>query len=568
MKTVFILIFTLSIFQLSITQDFVEITTNINGLANSSSAWGDFDNDDDLDLLIAGTLSNGNKVSLIYRNDNGVFSDINAGLPGMEGGSVEWGDVDNDNDLDILLCGENETGNNFLFLNEAGVFTQSVLFEGDGMACSGSLGDYNNDGFLDVLITGNWSTALFRNSGDGSFFLVEQFFPSLANSSVDWGDFDRDGDLDILLGGDTGGGMKTFVFENVNGYFTEISHTMAGLGFGKVTWGDYDSDGDLDVIICGFNDYLEPQTEVYNNYNKSFDNIYAGIIPVALGEASIGDVDNDGDDDILIMGKLAGCGVLGVGLFLNDDNYFNALGYSFQPGQRGSAKFVDVDNDGDLDVFLSGQDGNNTPFSKIFINEMALPQVLPTIPEQLSVIEEPGGVWLQWASSEDFLTPSTGLAYNIVVHSDEGQSDILSPQANMESGFKKIISRGNSGYINQYRLTGLEAGKTYHWKVQAVDKNYAATEFSAEHSFQLSYTGIEELGSSELKLFSNPCNQQLFIQNDQVSEIIIFSLDGKKIVSSSVPETFIIDVDFLQPGMYIVSAKSGSKLLTQKMLKL
>ncbi len=66
-------------------------------------AWGDYDNDGDLDILLTGL---GPSISRIYRNDGGTFTDIEAGLPGVNFSSVAWGDYDNDDDLDILLTGQ------------------------------------------------------------------------------------------------------------------------------------------------------------------------------------------------------------------------------------------------------------------------------------------------------------------------------------------------------------------------------------------------------------------------------------------------------------------------------
>jgi hypothetical protein len=70
----------------------------------SSAAWGDYDNDGDLDVLLAGTPDSVSGITRIYRNDgNDTFVSISAGLTGLFQGAVAWGDYDNDNDLDIVL---------------------------------------------------------------------------------------------------------------------------------------------------------------------------------------------------------------------------------------------------------------------------------------------------------------------------------------------------------------------------------------------------------------------------------------------------------------------------------
>ncbi|MDI7278254.1 MAG: PKD domain-containing protein, partial [Anaerolineae bacterium] len=75
------------------------------GAQAGSAAWGDFDNDGDLDILLTGTKA-GVPVARVFRNEGeGAFSDASAGLTGVSYGTAIWGDYDNDRDLDILLVG-------------------------------------------------------------------------------------------------------------------------------------------------------------------------------------------------------------------------------------------------------------------------------------------------------------------------------------------------------------------------------------------------------------------------------------------------------------------------------
>ncbi|MBN1185806.1 MAG: VCBS repeat-containing protein [Bacteroidales bacterium] len=72
---------------------------------NASVDWGDYDNDGDYDVLIAGIDATGNIITTLYRNDDGLFEDIGAGLPGIIEGKVQFIDYDLDQDLDIFICG-------------------------------------------------------------------------------------------------------------------------------------------------------------------------------------------------------------------------------------------------------------------------------------------------------------------------------------------------------------------------------------------------------------------------------------------------------------------------------
>ncbi|MEZ5148470.1 MAG: T9SS type A sorting domain-containing protein, partial [Bacteroidales bacterium] len=102
-------------------QSFVDINAGLTGFSNGSAMWGDYDNDKDLDILITGITSGNVAMTKIYNNDAGIFTDINAGLPGLNNGDATWGDYDNDGDLDLVCCGFDDQGgsNTYIYRNEA-----------------------------------------------------------------------------------------------------------------------------------------------------------------------------------------------------------------------------------------------------------------------------------------------------------------------------------------------------------------------------------------------------------------------------------------------------------------
>lgn len=127
----------------------------------SDADWGDYDNDGDLDVVMNCTPS-GTKI---YRNDNGVFVDIGASLISVSymlfntsNKCVAWGDFDNDGDLDLAVAGlVNGTSTGKIYRNDNGSFIDT------GVALPKApvaWGDYDGDGDLD-LFAGN---TLFRNN--------------------------------------------------------------------------------------------------------------------------------------------------------------------------------------------------------------------------------------------------------------------------------------------------------------------------------------------------------------------------------------------------------------------
>ncbi|MBL7940654.1 MAG: VCBS repeat-containing protein [Flavobacteriales bacterium] len=109
-----------------------------------SSAWGDFDNDEDMDVLIGSSSSNYQK--LMRNNGDGTFTNVTlgSGFDTFTGQSIEWctHDFNNDGNLDVL------GGGSLMFGNGALAFTPETM---GSAPYSGAVGDLNNDGFLDVM---------------------------------------------------------------------------------------------------------------------------------------------------------------------------------------------------------------------------------------------------------------------------------------------------------------------------------------------------------------------------------------------------------------------------------
>jgi hypothetical protein len=221
MKRITLLISAILIFLISEldAQPFEQLVAPIQGVGRSVVAWGDYDNDGDLDFVLCGITPSGTYLSKIYENDNGNFTVTDAVLTGVKDGSVAWGDFDNDNDLDILITGETENDGDIalIYRNDDGIFNEYDAGLPGVSYGDGAWGDYDNDGDLDILITGNWIVSLYENI-DGVFTLTQADFGHLQSSRAAWGDFDNDGDLDFILSGMTADEVP----------FTQLFLNMAG----------------------------------------------------------------------------------------------------------------------------------------------------------------------------------------------------------------------------------------------------------------------------------------------------------------------------------------------------
>jgi hypothetical protein len=214
-------------------------------------AWGDYDNDGDLDLAEGnGILGVAQQNYLYVNNGDGTFTQ-QAQFGQGQTDAVAWGDFDNDGDLDLAVGngGFGYIGQNYLYINNGdGTFTERAEF-GTGDTAALDWGDYNNDGYLDLAV-GNWNDTqcmLYVNNGNGTFTGQPQFGNRKTNS-IAWGDSNNDGLLDVAVGnGDFTSAEQNYLYlNNGDGTFTE----EANFGLGStdaVVWGDADGDGDLDL---------------------------------------------------------------------------------------------------------------------------------------------------------------------------------------------------------------------------------------------------------------------------------------------------------------------------------
>jgi len=468
-------------------QTFVEQTDiSLPGMTGSSVAWGDYDNDGDLDIIISGSYT-----TKIYKNNgNNTFSEqTGISMIGCALGSVDWGDYDNDGDLDILLTGFSTNDQNVIYRNNGdNTFTlqSSIAIPLVGRS-SAAWGDYDNDGDLDILLTGSGISKIFCNNSDNSF--TEQngiILDGVDWSSVAWGDYDNDGDLDILLTGLLNAINISKIFRNnADNTFTEQTEIkLIGVYDGSVAWGDYDNDGDLDILLTGTTNSGDTSIVYRNNHDNSFTlQTSINLEEVSGSSVAWGDYDNDGHLDILLAGS-----ELAKIYRNNGDNSFTEQTEIVLTGiSNGSVAWGDYDNDGDLDILLSG-----SGCTKIYRNELINPNIKAGMPSNLNAVINDNTVTFTWDKSYDTETPQDGLTYNLYIY-ESGQSIYKCPphafrESDEENGKRLITRLGNIQWrLEGYSIKDLSPDKTYYWTVQAIDAGLQGSNFSEEQSFTMPF---------------------------------------------------------------------------------
>jgi hypothetical protein len=299
--------------------DSLQVFTLVQALSPvvySRAAWGDYDGDGDLDLALLGsrTLTHPYEpATFLYRNDQGTLVEVAVGLRALHSGPVAWGDYDNDGDLDLLLGGEDAAGtpHTLLYRNDQAAGFQETAIGLPGTAYGeAQWADYDRDQDLDLLLAGlgadGLATTLYRNDRAGRFATVPANLAGVAFPSLDWTDFDADGDLDLLLTGSqlfpTGLQAVTQLYTFQAGIFTPADTGLPALMAGRALWGDYDHDGDPDLLVLGA--LAVPGTRTGRLYrNDAGTLVLATYLPGAvLAGAEWGDLEGDGDLDLLTTG--------------------------------------------------------------------------------------------------------------------------------------------------------------------------------------------------------------------------------------------------------------------------
>ena len=333
----------------------------------SGAAWGDYDNDGWVDLVVANevgplTMTDAERRASparlrLFHNDHGTFTDATA-RAGIDfrgwGMGVAWGDYDNDGRVDLVVTAY---GHNFLYHNEGdGIFTDrsaaSRVGGPAGFWAGASWGDYNRDGLLDLYVTGYVKYArpdddresghydienpasinpssfppernlLFRNDGNGTFTEVAAAAGVTDTTgrglSAAWADFDGDGWLDLYVANDQ---SDNAFFRNLgNGRFADISHASRVADYRSamgIAVGDWDNDGAQDLFLTH---WLAQENALYTNQLSETKKRLTG-----------GDVSK---------------------LTFMDEADRVGLGQSTLDFVGWATSFIDYDNDGKVDLFM------------------------------------------------------------------------------------------------------------------------------------------------------------------------------------------------------------------------
>ena len=304
-------------------QDFIDVTSQMGivhtyttGELGAGISFMDFNQDGLDDISIASVLD---ENVHFYQNNGTDFTKITLANVNIdcESKQILWVDYDNDGDKDLFLTCHNEPNR---------------LFANDG-----------NMNMTDITVQSGLD--LEEESTFGACF----------------GDYDKDGDLDLYILNRSFDGQRNSLFykNNGNGTFTESTQNVGIEDIDEMPFGaafiDYNDDSWFDILI--YMDKNWGNVLFQNNGDGTFSDlsVFSGF-EVEMEAMSItpGDFDNDDDIDVFISNDTRGNALFvnqGDGTFVDEGSSTGVLLEGFFWG----GNFLDVDNDADLDLYVSGE---------------------------------------------------------------------------------------------------------------------------------------------------------------------------------------------------------------------
>ena len=423
----FSVLFTSSLANTYLTED-ASWGNNLTAGQYASIALGDVDNDGDLDLDQIGCNA-GNPcssyIAKIYTNNGSAFEDNSTwggNLTAVHYGSIAWGDIDNDGDLDLVLTGCNNGGSttsacgsdgeqSFIYVNNGTSLVENSTWKGDiTNIARGSiaLGDIDLDGDLDLALSGQSTSAniakIYINNGTGfeENSTWQQDLTAVFQGSTTFVDMDNDGDLDLTLVGKSESGISRIYINNGTAFERNATwdQNLLGVLKGSVAWGDFNNNGNIDLSLTGQS--AGDHHEIYNNTGITFNKVQdkyssQSLVGIFEGTQTFGDYDNDGDLDLFTSGEEEYST-----LYLYNGSPFT--GYPSDPetgifntAYGPSAVWGDLDNDSDLDLVLIGYNhGDAALNATVYINNITTSNNAPNASTDFNVSYINNELTLQW----------------------------------------------------------------------------------------------------------------------------------------------------------------------------
>lgn len=541
-----------------------------------SANWVDLNNDGFLDIFITNGKSSGQNNVLYWNDGFGNFSrELNHPIvqDNEPSDGATFADAANSGALSLFVANWHDKKNLYYLNDSIHGFVQTAAgiapAEINSNSETGSFGDYDNDGYVDLYVSNSYidlENFLYKNNGDGTFTrdtIVPLTSDLKSSRSVNWIDYDNDGDQDLFVSNENN--ESNDLYRNDDSIFTKITagplvtdqHSSM-----SSTWGDFDNDGDFDVFVSNFN---QKNVLYRNEGNDLFTAVLNDTVSKNFGRsfcANWADIDNDGDLDLYVGNAFSTGNKLRSFLYINDgqgnfsrnssDTVTKVLSWTY-----GNA-FGDYDRDGDMDLLTANCHGG-AEANRLFENMSS---------------DNSSNNWLV-ISLEGVMSNRSAIGAKVRVRANiSGQNvwqlrEVSGQHAYCGQNMLAVhFGLGDAANVDSIQIewpSGLVEG----FSGIAASNYYSAKEGQGLQVINVSLKSNIE--SQFIKISPNPANDKIQIQLEdkiQESPLMIYDLEGKILRNQMIYSSNLdIDISKLDSGLYLIKIEMEGKEYFTKFIK-
>ncbi|MCD8317742.1 MAG: VCBS repeat-containing protein [Paraprevotella sp.] len=503
-------------------------------------------------------------------------------------------DFDNDENLDLLVMGQGGDWNisgdlKFVTLYRNLGAEENYRLEripdagflqarDEGFYNPISTGDFNHDGYTDVVVMnyrdGRHIDLYLNDKGTGRFIRQNITFEGATNGSVMFGDLNNDGWLDIEYSGysdRTSTALKTYINQKDGTFADRTPAGISGAFQGQSTLADIDGNGTIDIISTGNGDNWSCLASIY--YNTIADGIQtyryvpeteSCILGASRANPLVVDLNADGRMDMVVNGEPDDGSGFRTRIYYQDEagKFKMDVSYPVVPvNQDGGINMGDWNGDGNMDLIVGGYIGTLEPdapacySSPLRVYENRPEQnglksnTIPDAPDRISAEIQNDEMVITWNDGADTETPAAALRYNLFVRNeDTGETYTMIP-ADRTSGKLKVgtdLQTSLSSSVKTYRLRPFGQG-LYTVGVQTLDQAYAGSPFKTCTLTVTTAVTSASLGTS-LEIARHGLN--IKVKSDRNEPVKIYTPDGMLVSQGITNEPILLPAR----GIYLVAA--------------
>ncbi len=523
----------------------------------------DFNNDGWDDITI-GTQS-GDPLKIYKNNGDGTFSLETTLNPNnnAQQKQVIWVDIDNDGDKDLYVAGDVDGSR--LYRNDGSALVDITVASGLPVSATdnygASWGDIDNDGFLDVFICNRGEYALrenylFKNNGDGTFTDISNAAGIDAGNHLSFCsaffDYNNDGWQDIYIANDKIQNTNILYKNNGDGTFTdvsEVSNTNIAIDAMSVTIADYNGDTWFDIYVTNGTqgNYL-----LKNNGDGTFSNIAPNtgtmFNSIAWGAVFL-DAENDGDLDLYVSGMFDG----------SNPSYASAAFYT-----NGGSDFFTIEsssgfvNDTRESYSNAIGDTDNDGFPEIIVNNSGNENIFLWKNETVNTNN-----WLK-VNLEGVASNKQGVGAIIELKS-EGVSQyrytVCGEGYISQNSGTEFFGIGGNASIDYVKITWLGGAQDILYNItpnQTLNILEGSSPLSTEE-FQI---------NNEIQVYPNPSNGKIWVKfsENMTYDYIIFDSKGMQVKNGKIIQQKHIDISTLSSGYYLLKILGKKGVFNKKIM--